>query len=418
MSVDLPRRNTTIKALPMLQRLCKIVRWLLAPSPCVPPSLQRMFWIGVAVLALIGTFPAALLGYQRGHWIVVEPVQFERWRVCVPQELNQRRRHDHLHKDLEISKWRTAQLTSAVSDAKSGAFVDVRRSLSLEADFQRRIARDIESATIQPVSEFLPQYIFGICLIALFALSLAKAAANHGGAVIQRCSIDSPYANWKRPFWGWVALIFLTHLVREVLTSVFSEHKSWFAWSSFCISTESWLLMLAGAFGGAMIIAYPATVLWKLGDPRVRPQTLDVSAKDGRWGVGSYVLFLQTWSISTFVFLFVPTALWLRVLLDSPRLSLPYLIPTIVLIAAALLVVVRMVMNAFAVRRAYRDAVASSGATWLEIQSAKLPPDPTIDFLGEHWWNLPAIVLGAASALWLIFQMAGVSALITGLAAP
>ena len=37
------------------------------------------------------------------------------------------------------------------------------------------------------------------------------------------------------------------------------------------------------------------------------------------------------------------------------------------------------------------------------------PPDPTIPFLGERWWKLPAIVFGIGGAAWATLEFFGVA---------
>ena len=61
------------------------------------------------------------------------------------------------------------------------------------------------------------------------------------------------------------------------------------------------------------------------------------------------------------------------------------------------------------VRGMYHRKLKTPGASWQEIQARKPPPDPTIIFLGEHWWKLPSIALAVLAALWWVLERIGVS---------
>jgi hypothetical protein len=55
---------------------------------------------------------------------------------------------------------------------------------------------------------------------------------------------------------------------------------------------------------------------------------------------------------------------------------------------------VRLVLNAIALRERYRTAIGRLAGTWKDVQALKPAGDPTVAFIGENWWKLPA-TLGA-----------------------
>jgi len=144
---------------------------------------------------------------------------------------------------------------------------------------------------------------------------------------------------------------------------------------------------------------------------------MDVNAKDGAWGVGGYVLFLQTWSIVILVFLLLPTVLWLKIVGNSGRLSLAYLATGTVLFLLAFVLEGRLIWNAIRIRLHYHEEVKKLGTTWSSIQAQDPPGDPTKSLLGEQWWNLPATIFGTLAVLWALVQWSGVGALLDQLIA-
>jgi hypothetical protein len=288
-------------------------------------------------------------------------------------------------------------------------FTDARRALDTEVEFGKQCERDAKSLSVQSLRDFAALAALGLIFIVGFSLLTARLAAIHGSHAIP--------ARWnkKQPlfplssYWCWVAVVFLTHTFREVCTSIVEIDKTWFAWSSFCVSPFAWVLLQLTAFGVSMTIAYPAAVLWELGNHRRRDIVLDVGHIDGQWGVGAYVLFLHTWTLLCLFSLALPTAVWLRLLLTDHRMSKAYLAITAVLFMSALLICGRMVASAVAVRRRFAAQLVKLGTTWQQIQDRKPPPDPTIPFLGEHWWKLPAIIFGVGAALWSVLELFGVA---------
>jgi hypothetical protein len=67
-----------------------------------------------------------------------------------------------------------------------------------------------------------------------------------------------------------------------------------------------------------------------------------------------------------------------------------------------------MVRKAYQIRYRYYEARHQAGATWKEVEDAKLAPDPTLDFLGDKWWRVPAAVLLAAAVAWKGLEWIGI----------
>ena len=387
----------------------RLLRWLLRRPEHQPRGLSRAFSTGTVVIVL-SLAAAVAVGIQEGLWNVEDRPVVKDWPWCRRQEQHREARVEGLEKARDDSKTRYAALDRALTDPHDPAFANARTALQLEKQYQLGVERDLIGTVVRSVSVELVGLISGLGLVIIFALLAARLALAHGSRAMGGWSGAEQRGEWRSVYWTWVAIVFVPHLAREVYTSILVTQKSWTAWNSLCISPLAWTLTLPMALGVSMVVAYPATILWHFSSRDQVPLTLDIGARDGAWGVGRYVLFLHTWSIVTLVVLLLPCALWLRLLLSERSiLSAPYLLPPAILFVAAFTVSGRLMLNAIAVRRKYRAAVAELGATWQEIQEKNPPPDPTISFIGEHWWSLPGVIVGGFIALQLILEQLGVA---------
>lgn len=380
-------------------------QWLYQRPSGEPKGPYGRFLFGV-FLIIIGGVLTITIGLWKG------PPTFRTSSRCREQQTDLQRRQEELNQRRKTSANRTVEFNKALSNPENPAFVGARTAISFEENLTRDFEREQKSLEVETLGAFLPLFAIGLLLVVLIALMAARLAAWQGLAAVGAWSRSGEW-KWRTPYWLAVVLVFGAHAAREIFTSILTtKDKSWFAWSSFCISSGAWGLMLVVALGFAMIVAYPATILWHFGSRSNRPTTLDWTHRDGQWGVGSYVLFLQTWAILSFVFLIVPVALWLKALINDPRLSRAYLLTSSVLFVSVLAISGRMVRNAIAIRRTYHAELRRLGKTWQDIQEKKPPPDPTSNFLGDHWWKLPTVILGTFALLWLIVEKIGVSDLL------
>jgi len=285
-------------------------------------------------------------------------------------------------------------------------FAFAREKMTEEGKELGKLEAKVRRLQVEPLSlKFVIKAVAVTMSILLAAFAAARLMIHQArGSVFY----DKEITREGCPYWKFVAILFLTFLAREVITSVIAIKKSSFAWNSFCVSNTAWLLTQVMFLGFAMVIAYPASVLYYLSRSTHRPPTLDPSHPDGAWGVRGYVLFLQTWAILAMVFFFAPTLLALRIYAASPEVSFLYTVPSIVYSAVAGIIVARLIWNAAKIRQAYYNALETPCATWQEIESRPTPGDPTINFIGEHWWKLPAIIIGALAILWTAIKWSGV----------
>jgi hypothetical protein len=383
-----------------------LLAWTFHPHADEPAGLNRSFWIGVIVI-VVGSTSAVFIGAK---WPVTIPPTFSDHCRCQAQQTHRLEREEKIKSEIKASELRIQEFQAALIDQNSPSHVAARTALTLEEQVKKDLERKQQSVDIETLEHYLPKLIIALGLTVLLALAAARLATWHAIEVLGSWSPRGNSKGWKKPYALFVTLIFVAHTTREVITSVLqTENKSWFAWSSFCVSSAAWTAMLVIAVGVAMVVAYTLTVLWHFGRSSVRPTLLDPDHSDGRWGVGRYLMFLQTWTLMSLVFLVFPIALWLRTVRNDSRISPAYLLAPLVLFAAGLVISGRMIRNAVAIRRLYETQLGQMGNTWREIKERDLPPDPTISLLGENWLKLPTVIAGIFTFLWLILVQFGVS---------
>ena len=74
----------------------------------------------------------------------------------------------------------------------------------------------------------------------------------------------------------------------------------------------------------------------------------------------------------------------------------------------------RAIRNAYRLKDKYYKERSKLGETWTDVQANKIPDDPTILFLGEHWWKLPATMSAAMAIALALAQMFGLSSITPG----
>ena len=384
----------------------------------VPRGEPRgLFWLFVAgvllVVAALGT--ATWLGLSTQGWNANPSVLDDDCGTCKTQKEDLESRAAKLKLTIDLGQLRVDQINLALVSGNAPSAFLARLAKEPEERSFEETERLQKTATVRSMSEELPDLLVSLALIVLVALATARAAARHGESALGPWPAGPEGGRWRRVHACWVAIIFVPDLVREIITSVLAVHKDWFGWTSFCVSHETWGLMLVVYLGMDMVIAYPATILWCQGSATRRPKTLDPSHVDGRWGMEGYLLFVQTWAYLPLFCVVLPTCVSLAMLRDVPGVTTAYLVPALLLVANVAVVSGRMIWNAIQVRLLYRRSLKALGSTWAQIRDADAPPDPTVPFLGDNWWKLPAILLGGASSLWLMVDALGIREMVMSL---
>jgi len=372
-----------------------------------PRPLSRLYCFGV-VLTVTSLLAAVLFAAIRGFWQINELPSGEKWSSCTCQLVNRKESYNE-----KCSRIRTldAFITRIQSDPE-----DLRNYTSPGIEeFKAGLAGlKIQQTKLQgdSIQRSLPGLIVLLALTIAFSLLAARLTVRHASHIGLISPSAKELSGWKWPFWIFVLALFSLQEFRELKTSVLAQHKIWFGWQSFCLCTPAWIASQFMALGAYVVISYPACLIWCLSRNSYRPNKLERDFSDGAWGVGGYVLFAQTWSLSMFILLLVPILLWIRS--NSQYVSLIYLLPTVGLLFGAAIVAARLLRNVIQLRLMYQNELQSLGS-WTKIQAINPPPDPTSSFLGDRWWNLPAVILATIASFWAVIEWSGIGKLLEGL---
>ncbi len=212
----------------------------------------------------------------------------------------------------------------------------------------------------------------------------------------------------------WLITILISTLLIAIYfyTSACQTNKTFIAPPSFYINPYSWSLERGAGLGLAMIIAIPMTRLWKLTRRDLVPKSseLNLSAPDGKCGVGNYILFLQIWCIVPLAGVLTSCIIQFRLFYYSQDGFDPfYLAPSALGLITILIYNVRLAHKAIVVRLRYEQCIAKQYPTFDSLLDAKIAPDPTRDFIGETWWKLPTSIFGSLGAAWAVLEWTGVT---------
>jgi hypothetical protein len=372
-----------------------------------PRSLSRLCYFG-GVLTIAGLIAAVQFGWSHGFLHVTELPSGEKWSSCRCQLANRTESYYEKCSRITTLKAFIARIQSDPEDLRNYTSPGIKELKAGLADLQ------IQQAKLQgdSIQRSLPGLLVLLALTIAFSLLTARLAVRHASHVGLISPSAEELAGWKWPFWIFVVALFSLQEFRELITSVLAQHKTWFGWQSFCLCTPAWIASQIMALGAYIVISCPACILWCLSRRAYRPNKLERDDKDGAWGVGGYVLFAQTWSLLMFIVLLVPTLLWIRS--NSQYVTFIYLLPTLGLLTGAGMVAARLLRNVIQLRLLYQDELQSLG-TWTKIQASNPPPDPTSSFLGDRWWNLPAVILATMASFWAVIEWSGVGKLLEDL---
>lgn len=314
------------------------------------------------------------------------------------------RTRDTIADECARSLRRQCQLVSLLDDTK---VPESRKLLDEErARFAQLVAQ--ERSTRLGGYDIAARIVLGSLdvVFACLAVWLLVRSARTGVPGARTQMRDGVVRRWKGLFAVFttlgIATIFLT-----VGGGINVDDKLWIGADSWVISRPLWFCNIGSMIGVVIVFAAPMTLLWQLGHAAFRPGRLELDNPDGTCGVGAYVSFLHTWTILTFAFAIGPAILWIRFLRVDVSSHPGYLAPVGAALVLTGLLVGRLVNNAIRLRAEYHEAIAYSARTWDPDEAKKQPPDPTISFIGENWWKLPATLGAIVLALWQILEWTG-----------
>jgi hypothetical protein len=201
----------------------------------------------------------------------------------------------------------------------------------------------------------------------------------------------------------------VTDLITQSFTSVMAADKAWYAWDSFCASPGAWTAMRLVLASSGLSVACGISLMYEATRKRLIP-TLHLDHPGGQCGVGDYLRFLENWTAVGLGATAAGLLLFLKVATDQmPRFDPLYLLVPSFGLAWIVLLLMRMRRNALKIREDYLAMRAGLGRTWGEVVAANAPADPTQDFVGRHWWQLPALATTFILAAWALLSSLGLA---------
>jgi hypothetical protein len=374
--------------------------------PPEPSGLHRLLVLGI-VVGFVGLGAAAGMAIRKGLWKEANLRENETCFYCPCQRGNYTRNKKDIEWETNNSEIRLRLLKHTLLEEGNPSFLLAREKAIEEERFLEELKAKLKGLKVSAVRDDMGKTAAALGLSLGFAFLIGRLMLVHCQLnKISEQAGEKELANWIRPYWFWVLLLFTGSVIREVFSSVLIREKTWFGWVSFCVCKEAWFLLWIMYFGLTMTVAYPACIAWCLGRSTYRPRKLDFDAPDGAWGVGDYVQFLQTWSGLIILAVIVPSVLLFGLLLAG-HFSWIYVFPSIGLLLGGFVVAGRLIWNAVEIHRMYVKTLGTLGTTWSGIQQKKPPPDPTADLFGKYWWQIPPIV-GALEIGYAILKGAGV----------
>jgi len=378
-------------------------QWLMFRNAGEPHPLRRLFWLGFALI-LVGNAVAIGFALRNRLWEFKDPPPGVTWYRCKCQ-LDERRKNDKkLQRQICVANARKEYFEASLSDSNpSNPYFSAARTRILEEEeVLKKLNDQAKWYQVQSLKDSV-WLLAGIFLIpVLLSFCAGRLILIHGA----RCTGDDGPDRWKAAYFVFTALGASSIIGREIFTSALPVgDRIWFRWNSFCICPAAWFSMWLTFIGIGMVVAYPLCIVWCYSRTNWRPKFLDCQAPDGCWGVGSYVLFLQTWALTIFILVITGSVLYIDISATWGRFTIAYAVPPAILAACTVVVGLRLVWNGIGIRLEYQKQLESLGTTWAEIQALKPPPDPTIGFLGDTWWKLPATIFGALTAMWALTQL-------------
>jgi hypothetical protein len=368
-----------------------------------PPQLRHLFYASL-ILILAGNALAFAFALMNGLWAFEKAPQGVTWLRCCSQLKERSKNEKRLQAQIAVANKRkdTFEKSLDPNPSNDSYFSIARAGVLEEEEALKKLNAQARWYQVQSLHDSL-WMIAGIFLVpVLLSFCAGRLMLIHGARSVG----GGGPGRWRTAYWVFTGLGAGSIILREIVTSALAGgDKIWFGWMSFCICPGAWFSMWLTFIGLGMVVAYPSCIIWCFSRTDRRPATLDAQATDGCWGVGNYVLFLQTWSLAIFIFVITGSVLYIDISATAGRFAIAYAAPPMLLAVCAAVVGSRLVWNGIGIRLSYQNQLESLGRKWPDIQAQKPPPDPTIGFLGDNWWKLPATIFAALTALWTLTQL-------------
>ena len=119
----------------------------------------------------------------------------------------------------------------------------------------------------------------------------------------------------------------------------------------------------------------------------------------------------QKWTLIGLFAAITPIVFWLRAITKSHAdFEVAYLLSPLSSLAIVSFIVIRGIRRIYQLRIRYRESCTERmKGKWSAEALHEFPPDPTLEFLGDKWWKLPAAVTAVVSGELVVLELFGVT---------
>lgn len=296
---------------------------------------------------------------------------------------------------------RKAIFETALLNGSSPVFNDARKNIEYEENEIKKSIQKIHSLEIETPGEL---ELWRVCLM-LIPIALTILIAF----IIKNDFSFDIGDTWFSSGLVIFAFLVLTNILQNCITSIYlTTNKIWFDWSSFCVSPMAFFFNQVSLIGAWICISLPLAVFYAITDKRFIP-TVDIHSKHGDCDVGEYINKSSRWVVIGSLVILIIEIFWAKNLLSISGKNMAYLISPLATIIVLFVLIYRMVLNAFSIRRDYVSKRASLGNSWSEIAAKQIPQDPTITFIDSDFWKLPTAMYPVLTSAWVLADILGLS---------
>jgi len=359
--------------------------------------ISLLFFNGAVYVGAKGKMPVWYTKGEEGKW-TEEGSKICR---CEDQLSNRLDKLTEIEKDLGQTKKRIEYFKFRLDVPAAEVFVQAREELNREKEAKEHIERS--KAGLEVVGPFLRGALI-VNLIIAFGAALAFFVAWYSLKDAKRCFKDEIKIEkaWLCPYLILAGFLILWTLIEQTWTSILDTDKMWFGWDSFCVNPGAYVLMRLSMSADQFAFTCPLALFFLLSGKRYVPK-IKLLDPGGRCGVGEYISFLQKWTFLGLIAGIVPIVIWLHEITRShARFEAAYLITPVSSLAVIAFLIFRAVKNAYLLRSDYERVRAKvMGKSWSGEKAKNLPPDPTLEFLGDRFWKLPGVVVVVITAAYV-----------------
>ena len=362
-------------------------------------GITRFYYIGLAI------FFACV-----GAAVYLNQISCD-WQYCKDQLTRQCSNLQQANQELEQAKLRLSGLKDILTDKNNPGFLTVRQEIKNEQQVIGRLQSRIRGLKIRPLTAYNLVFGLGWNLVPfILGMGVAYWLLNNFAWMVQQEDGKPQLSGWQKPFTIIVALLFVTFCLQGVITGIVDfEKKAWFGAFSFSYAPWSFVFLNLMTLGVSMAFSVPVTFFYCASDKAYLPK-VDLHNPRGDCGVGEYLSTAEHRTLVGSVTTFVPVVLWIRSITGmSGDISPGHLLTPLLIVLGALYLLVRQILCVVEIRKQYYQKVAALGKDWETVASIKVPPDPTLGFIGKEWWRLPTVVYPVVGGVWFFAEFLGVA---------